>query len=65
MFIGARVKDRITGFCGCVVGKAYYIDGRIQLLVQPKIGDNGEYPEAVWANKCNCEVLADGERLGF
>lgn len=41
MLIGSRVKDKITGFCGCVVGKAYYIDGRIQLLVQPKIGDNG------------------------
>jgi hypothetical protein len=37
--LGASVSDRITGFSGVVTGRASYITGCDQYLVQPRTGD--------------------------
>ena len=35
--LGQKVKDSITGFAGIVTGRAEYITGCHQILVQPPV----------------------------
>lgn len=46
--LGARVKDKITGFEGVVTGICHYITGCDQVLVQPKLKKGGDFVEARW-----------------
>ena len=39
-----KVKDRITGFAGTVVGRIEYINGCIQDLVKPRMKKGSQEP---------------------
>ena len=47
--MGEELKDTISGFKGCVVGRSEFITGCHRYLLQPKIHkkDKTELPEAV------------------
>ncbi|MCP4105384.1 MAG: hypothetical protein GY749_07595 [Desulfobacteraceae bacterium] len=48
--LGIEVKDKITGLIGVTTGKANYITGCDQYLVQPQ-GDGKKYPDASWIDE--------------
>ncbi len=56
--LGKKVKDIITGFEGIVTGRAQYITGCDQLLVQP-ISKSGEYIEGRWFDDMRLDVVDD------
>lgn len=45
---GQMVVDQITGFRGRVTGVAHYISGCSQVLVAPRISDDGSYRDSQW-----------------
>lgn len=48
--LGEKVKDQISGFTGIVTGKAEYITGCVQYLIQPQSEEN-DYKEAQWIDE--------------
>ncbi|MGE4193057.1 MAG: hypothetical protein AB7E51_06690 [Pseudodesulfovibrio sp.] len=58
---GVTAKDRISGFTGVVVGKASYITGCDQYLVQPKMTNKqvleGEKPDGQWFDENRVEEV--------
>jgi hypothetical protein len=46
--LGQKVIDRITGFTGTVTGKCEYISGCSQVLVAPRVGDDGAFKDSQW-----------------
>jgi len=55
--MGDRVRDIVTGFTGVVIGRTSYINGCEQVLVQPRIDDNGKCPEGLWIDVDRVEVV--------
>jgi len=53
---GAIVRDRVTNFEGTATGRASYITGCDQILVQPAIDDKGTFREGRWFDKQRLEV---------
>ena len=50
--LGDRVKDTISGFEGIVTGKAEYLYGCMQILVQPEsLQENGQPTESRWMDE--------------
>lgn len=58
--LGDRVKDIITGFEGIVTGKCQYITGCDQVLVQPRVKDDGSKAEGGWFDSDRCTVINAG-----
>lgn len=46
--LGQKAMDRITGFTGMVTGRAEYISGCEQLLVQPPVKSDGTFVDPHW-----------------
>jgi hypothetical protein len=57
MKIGQTVRDRITGFCGTVIGAVEYITGCRQFQLQPKAKAEGDFVEARWLDEDRLEIL--------
>jgi hypothetical protein len=55
--LGNWVEDKITGFAGYAVGKVVYISGCNQVLVQPKVKENGEFQDSRWVDEQRLQVL--------
>ena len=56
--LGVRAKDKVTGFEGLVIGKASYITGCDQYLLQPAVeaGKADKKPEGHWFDEQRLEV---------
>ena len=54
---GDVLKDKITGFEGTVTGFAAYITGCAQLLLTPRVGGDGKYPEGTWIDVDRLEAV--------
>ena len=60
--LGDFAKDTITGFEGIVTGKAEYLTGCDQFILQPKcIEDMAKYPDANWFDEGRLRVLSRNE----
>lgn len=60
--LGAKVKDKITGYKGVVTGRAEYLTGCIQYLVtQTKTNKEGAIPDGEWLDEVR---LIETEGLG-
>jgi hypothetical protein len=56
--LGDRVKDKINGFVGIVIGSASYLYGCEQILVAPEVlGEHGKRPDAEWIDEDRVEVV--------
>ena len=55
---GANVVDVVTGFAGQVTGRADYVTGCNQYLVQPPVDKEGKYVAGQWfdENRLNCST---------
>jgi len=62
---GATCRDNITGFTGIIVGKASYITGCDQYLLQPECeeGKTGTKQTGEWFDDGRLEVLACGHAV--
>ena len=50
--LGSFVIDGVSGFAGTVIGKAEYLYGCVQILVQPKsLQENGQPTESRWMDE--------------
>ncbi len=70
--LGSKVKDKITGFTGIVVGLVEYISGCNQVLVSPPVDKEGKHVDSHWFDVQRLEiqdepkvVLDNGDTPGF
>lgn len=61
-FIGRKVKDVVTGFCGTATGFVTYLTGCSQVLVQPPVKEDGGMVDSIWFDETRIEFL-DGAKL--
>lgn len=55
--LGQKVKDVITGFQGVVTGRCEYITGCNQVLVQPRVKDDGSRNAGEWFDEDRVEFI--------
>lgn len=58
--LGQKVRDTVTGFEGIAVSRLEYLNGCVQYLVKPKVGDDGKLPEGEWIDAQQVEVVDGG-----
>ncbi len=66
--LGSKVRDRISGTKGMVIGRAEYLYGSPQILFgYTEIDSNGKISSSDWFDEARFEVIEDGNRppLGF
>lgn len=56
MKLGIKVKDKITGFTGIVMGHVQYLTGCGQSLVQPPVKESGDYVDSRWFDDDRLEI---------
>jgi hypothetical protein len=61
--LGSTMRDTITGFAGAVTGRAEYITGCNQVLLQPKVKDDGSLNESAWFDEQRLEPVAGVARI--
>ena len=54
--LGQKVRDIITGFEGVATGRCEYITGCNQILVAPRVKDDGTKPDPQWLDEDRLEV---------
>ncbi len=57
--LGRIGTDKITGFSGVIVGEVKYLTGCTQLLIQPRLGKDNEFPESKWIDEDRVTVSGD------
>ncbi len=71
--LGYTYEDKITGFRGVCTGYVEYISGCNQLLLTPKVGDDGKMVGGSWVdeqrlvlagNDCRVVLENDSKHLG-
>jgi hypothetical protein len=60
--LGARYRDRITGFAGVATGLVQYISGCNQVLLVPAAKDGNELKSGEWFDVQRVEVV-EGELI--
>lgn len=55
--LGAKVRDRLTGFEGVATARCEYITGCVQYGVLPMVKADGGYPDAVYIDEQRLEVI--------
>lgn len=55
--LGARVKDKVSGFTGIVTSRYDCLTGCNRYAVQGQCGADGKMPEAIWFDEHILEVL--------
>lgn len=57
---GERVKDRVSGHTGIIVGVLFYFNGCIQYGVKGALDKDGKIPDAMWLDEGYIEKIDDG-----
>jgi hypothetical protein len=55
--LGARVKDRVTGFTGVVTQRVENLNGCVQFTVRPPMDTDGKLGECYCFDAPNLEIL--------
>ena len=55
--LGSLAKDKITGFEGVITGRAEYLTGCNQYVLQPICNDKTNYPAGEWFDEGRIIVL--------
>lgn len=55
--VGDRVRDKVTGFVGIVIGKTTWLNGCNRLGVQPTVLHEGKPIDAVWFDEPQLELV--------
>jgi hypothetical protein len=62
-WLGLTMVDSVTGFVGIATAVAQYIDGSVQLELQPKVEGDNKLLESRWFSAQRCEVVSGHERV--
>jgi hypothetical protein len=56
---GIKVKDRVSGLAGVIVGQSHYLNKCNRYIVQPPVSDKepGKLPEAFYIDEDQIDVL--------
>lgn len=54
---GKTAVDQVTGFKGTITGYAEYISGCAQVLIVPKVADNGSFVDGQWFDVQRTSIL--------
>lgn len=57
--LGIQVRDIVTGFTGITIGKALYINGCIQYLVAPKVGEDNKKEAGCYYDHQRLEIVGE------
>ena len=60
--LGSKVKDKITGLEGTATGRAIYISGCIQILIEPPAKSGSEHRE-IWIDEDRLEEVEESKEL--
>jgi hypothetical protein len=55
--LGDKVKCRVTGFSGTVVGILNYLNGCRQIGIQPKVDKEGKIKETSWIDDSQVQII--------
>lgn len=61
---GLEYRDHISGFVGTCTGKASYISGCDQVLLVPKVKEDGSYKEGLWFDDDRLVDVASERSVG-
>ena len=56
IYLGEKVKDKVTGLVGIVVARCVYLNNCVQFLVQPKVIDH-RIVEGYWIDESQLEII--------
>ena len=56
---GAKAKEKVTGLVGIVIGRASYITGCDQYLIQPPISDGGDWKDGKWFDEGRLVIVEE------
>lgn len=62
--LGRTITCKVTGLEGVVVGRAEYLTGCVQLLIQPKVKDDNSYANGIWVDEPTVDI-SNVERIIF
>lgn len=55
--LGTLVREIVTGFEGIATGRVEYITGCNQVLVAPRVKDDGAFIDSQWFDEQRLEVI--------
>jgi hypothetical protein len=55
IILGSRVKDKISGLEGIAVARVEYLNGNIQIAIQPKTSDSLTMPKSEYVDLIRIE----------
>lgn len=58
--LGDKVKCKVTGFTGIVIGKTDYLYGCTRLGVQAKADKDGKIPDTFWCDEPQVDIVKEG-----
>ena len=61
-YLGYTYTDVVTGFIGTCVGHVFYLTGCEQLLLIPKVREDGSFVDSAWLDISRC-IKLDNERI--
>ena len=61
-YLGYKFVDKVTGFEGTCVGHVFYLTGCEQLLLIPRVRQDGSFIDSAWLDIDRC-IKLDNERI--
>lgn len=57
--LGKKVRCKVTGFTGVAVGRTENMNGCMRYHVQPRVDEDGKYPEGLMIDETVLEYVED------
>ncbi len=61
--LGYTAFDKVTGFTGVITGCVHYLTGCNQVLLVPKVAEDGSFKEAQWFDVQRVTTIPVVERI--
>jgi len=58
--LGAKAKDKITGFEGIIIGRGDYLTGCNTYGLKPRVDKEGKMREAKWFDEGSIKIIGKG-----
>lgn len=56
--LGDKVKDKVSGFKGVVIGVTTWLHGCNRMIVQPSVGKDGKLPDSATFDEPQVELIS-------
>lgn len=56
--LGDKVKDKVSGFTGIVIGMTKWLHGCNRMIVQPVVGKDGKLPDSAQFDEPQLEIVS-------